>query len=218
VPSGFDLEINLAKFHPEVRVLPVRDILACIDAVHSGKADAFMEEIGVVDYIISQRMISDIKMAFQANEDAFISNLSIATARGNPLLHRVIQKSLNAVSDEELHKIRQKWLLNANRIYEQSLVRLTVAEKEYLFHHRQVKICVDPSWAPLDFITQEGTHGGLSADLIQKVSERIGITLKLIPTATWNQSLNFLREGRCEVIPLMNEAAEAGAYIDFSRP
>ena len=218
VPAGFDLEINLAKFHPEVRVLPVRDILACIDAVHSGKADAFMEEIGVVDYIISQRMISDVKMAFQVNEAPFVSNLSIATAKDNALLCGVIQKSLNAISDEDLHQIRQKWLLNANRLYERSMVRLTVAEKEYLFHHRQVKICVDPSWAPLDFITEKGTHGGLSADLIQRVSERVGVTPHLVPTVTWEQSLTFLREGRCEAIPLMNETSESGSYIDFSRP
>jgi len=131
VPAGFDLEINLPKYHPEVKILLVRDILECIEAIHSGKADAFMEEIGVVDYIMSQRMVSDVRLAFQVNEDAFISNLTIATSNNNDILHSIIQKGLNAISGDELNKIRRKWLLQVHEIYELNMVNLTVAEKEY---------------------------------------------------------------------------------------
>ena len=218
VPSGFDLEITVPKYHPNIKVLHVRDILECIEAVHSGKADAFLEEIGVTDYIMSQRMITDIRLAFQVSEKPFISSLAIAIPKANHLLYSVIQKSLNALPDEELHKIREKWLLNTNEIYEKSMVSLTVKEKEYLFKNKVVNICVDPSWPPLDFITEKGVHSGLSADLIQLISERIGLKLNLIPTKTWEQSLQFIRDGKCNIIPLMNETMEAKSYIDFTEP
>lgn len=218
VPAGFDLEINIPKYHPEIKLLPVRDIIACIEAVESGKADAFMEEIGVVDYIVSQRMVSNLRLAFQVNEEAFISNLAIATAKDNTVLHSIIQKGLNNLASEELHEIRKKWLLKTHEIYEKSMVNLTVDEKEYLFANRQVRICVDPSWPPLDFIDDKGVHSGLSADLINKMAIRIGVELKLIPTKTWEQSLEFIREGQCDIIPLMNETEENSEYIDFTQP
>lgn len=218
VPAGFDLEINVPKYHPNVKVLLVRDILECIDAVRSGRAHAFMEEIGVVDYIMSQRMVSDVRLAFQVSEEAFTSSLTIATARENDLLHTVIQKSLNAISDDELHRIRKKWLLKTNEIYDRSMLRLTVKEKEYLYRNNQVNICVDPSWPPLDFIAEDGSHKGLSADLSQRISKRTGLKLNLVPTTTWEQSLKFIQEGGCDVIPLMNETLESKSYIDFTQP
>ncbi|BHH85869.1 transporter substrate-binding domain-containing diguanylate cyclase [Desulforhopalus sp. 52FAK] len=218
VPAGFDLEINLPKYHPEVKVLAVRDILECIAAVHSGKADAFMEEIGVVDYIISQQMVSDVRLAFQVNEEAFISNLTIATSQDNDILHTIIQKGLNAISGDELNKIRKKWLLQVHEIYEQSMVNLTVPEKEYLFKNKTIDICVDPSWPPLDFINDQGEHSGLSSDLINTISRRLGTSLNLIPTKTWEQSLEFIKAGQCDIIPLMNETEESRSYIDFTQP
>lgn len=218
VPAGFDIEINLPKYHPEVKVLPVRDILECIEAIHSGKADAFMEEIGVVDYIISQRMVSDVRLAFQVNEEPFISNLTIATTHENDTLHSIIQKGLNAISGDELNEIRKKWLLQVHEIYEQSMVNLTIPEKEYIYENNTVQICVDPSWPPLDFITKNGEHSGLSADLINKISLRIGTTLKLVPTKTWEQTLHFIQDGQCDIIPLMNETEASQAYINFTQP
>jgi len=218
VPAGFDLEINMPKYHPDVKILPVRDILACIEAVTSGKADAFMEEIGVVDYIVSQRVMPTIQMAFQVLEEPFMSNLRIGTRVQEPLLHSIIQKGLNAISPDELNKIRQKWLLQAHEIYEQSMVSLTVAEKEYLYENNTVRICVDPSWQPLDFIDREGHHSGLSADLVNAIARRLDVSLQLVATTTWEQSLQTIRRGDCDIIPLMNETDEAGKYLDFTQP
>ncbi|WP_163338846.1 transporter substrate-binding domain-containing protein [Desulfopila sp. IMCC35008] len=218
VPAGFDLEISMPQYHPEIELLPVRDILECIEAVHSGKADAFMEEIGVVDYIVSQRVMSTIQLSFQVHEEPFLSNLTIGTNRNNPLLHSIIQKGLNSISGDELNLIRKKWLLKVHEIYERSMVNLSVAEKEYLYDNNQVTICVDPSWPPLDFINKSGEHDGLSADLINIIAQRLDVTLTLIPTTTWEHTLSTIKEGDCDIIPLMNETQETQSYLDFTRP
>ena len=218
IPSGFDLEINLPKYHPEIHLLPVRDILECIGAVNSGKADALMEEIGVVDYIVSQRVIPDIHMAFQVNEAPFISDLTIGTRSNLPVLHSIIQKGLNEISGDELNKIRKKWLLKANEIYERNMINLSVPEKRYLYENNQVTFCADPSWPPLDYIDASGKHSGLSADLINKIAARLGISLVLVPTETWEQSLNSIKEGKCDIIPLMNETEESRTFLAFTRP
>ena len=217
IPAGFDLEIKLPKYHPEVNIITVKDIFECIEVVHSGRADAFMEEISVVDYIMSQRMISDLRLAFQVNEEAFISSLSIATAHDNEMLLSIIQKGLNTITADELYRIRKKWLLNAQEAYEHSMVNLSAKEKEYLYANPEVKICVDPSWPPLDFINDKGVHSGLSADLINKIASRLGVELKLIPTGTWEETLNNLKAGECDIIPLMNETEEAKEYINFTQ-
>lgn len=218
IPAGFDLEINMPKYHPDVKLLPVRDILECIEAVNSGKADAFMEEIGVVDYIISQRVMPSITMAFQADGEAFSSNLTVGTSRTRPLLHSIIQKGLNSIPGDELNQIRKKWLLQAHEVYERSMVNLTVEEKEYLHDNNLIKICVDPSWPPLDFINKSGAHDGLSSDLINIIAKRIDLALELVLTDTWEQTLLKAKNGDCDIIPLMNETSESRSYLDFTQP
>lgn len=218
IPKGFDLEYTLPKYHPQIHLLTLESILECIEAVYSGEADAFMEEIGVVDYIIAQKMTSDIELAFQVNEDAFISDLRIGVKTDNPLLYSIIQKGLNNIPAEELNAIRKKWLLQTNKLYDQSMVNLSVSEKQYLFHNNQVNICVDPSWPPLDFIDSEGKHSGLSSDLINKVAARVGVKLNLVTTDTWEQSLQYIQEDKCQVIPLLNQTADNSTYLNFSQP
>ncbi len=218
IPKGFDLEYTLPKYYPKIHLLPVKSILECIEAVYSGEADAFMEEIGVVDYIITQKMTSDIELAFQVNEDEFISDLRIGVTARNKLLYSIIQKGLNNIPAAELNAIRKKWLLQTNKLYEQSMVNLSVAEKQYLFRDNLVNICVDPSWPPLDFINSEGKHSGLSSDLINKVAARVGAKLNLIKTATWEQTLQYIQDGKCQVIPLLNQTEENSSYLNFSQP
>lgn len=218
LPEGFDLAYKMQKFYPKVELLLVKDILACIKAIEEGRADAFMEEIGVVDYIISQKMVSNLRLAFQISDDTFTSELRIGVRKSDPILYSILQKGLNAISSDELHRIREKWLLKANEMYERGMVQLSITEKEFLHENNTVQICVDPTWPPLDFIDEQGKHSGLSSDLIKKIAIRSGISLELIPTTTWQQSLAFMKEGKCTVIPLMNETEETKSYIDFSQP
>ncbi|MBM9613826.1 transporter substrate-binding domain-containing protein [Desulfobulbus rhabdoformis] len=218
IPAGFDLEITLPQYHPKIHILPVRDILACIDAVNTGKADGFMEEIGVTNYILSQRVMPGISMAFLVTEKPFISDLRIGVRSTLPLVHSIIQKGLNEISGDELNKIRQKWLLKASKFYERNVINLTVPEKRYLHEHKLLKICVDPSWPPLDFIDGSGKHSGLSSDLIKTIAERLDLSLKLIPTNNWKDSLATIKKKGCDIIPLMNKTKESQGFLDFTRP
>jgi len=217
IPKGFDLEISLPKHYPEIKILLVKNILEAIDVVRSGKADALIEELSVVDYIISQGMISDLRFAFKNNDPDFIRSLSIATSHENRVLLSIIHKGLNTIPVDELNSIRKKWLLQVHDIYEKSTVNLSVTEKEYIYQHNQVNICVDPTWPPLDFIDEYGLHSGLSASLINKLAARIGVTLNLVTTHSWKETLQFIEQKKCDIIPLMNETEVANSYLNFSQ-
>jgi len=216
IPRGFDLSIKIPKYYPELKILLVDDILEAIEAVHSGKADALIEELSVVDYISTQRMIPDLRLVLQIDDPNFISNLSIATNQNSPVLHAIIQKGLNAIPMQTLNGIMKKWLFQMYERYEKSMVQLNVTEKEYLYLNNQVDICVDPTWPPLDFIDENGKHSGLSASLINKLATRVGVTLNLVPSETWAETLQLIQQNKCTVIPLMNETQAALHYLDFS--
>lgn len=68
---------------------------------------------------------------------------------------------------------------------------------------REVTYCVDPDWAPYEAI-RNNNHVGISADYIQTISELSGLTFKLVPTQSWEQSLAYVQQGTCQVISMLN--------------
>lgn len=55
-------------------------------------------------------------------------------------------------------------------------------EKNYLKNKKIITMCVDPDWEPFEKINKAGFHEGISADIIKLISDKLNITIKLIPT------------------------------------
>ncbi|WP_240474963.1 diguanylate cyclase [Rheinheimera baltica] len=75
--------------------------------------------------------------------------------------------------------------------------------------------CVDPDWMPYEAI-DDGVHVGISADYIALIAEKTGLTFKLIPTRSWLETLQLLRNGDCMLSPMLNQTTEREQYLQFS--
>ena len=69
--------------------------------------------------------------------------------------------------------------------------------------NRTVTYCIDPSWEPYEAI-RNGQHVGISAQYLKLISEKIGVTFQLVPTESWQQSLEFVQLEKCQAIPMIN--------------
>ena len=67
-----------------------------------------------------------------------------------------------------------------------------------------VQICVDPNWAPVEFIDKDGAYIGIVPDILKLIEKKTNFIFTLVPTKTWDESLNFIKEKKCDVIPLIS--------------
>ncbi len=67
-------------------------------------------------------------------------------------------------------------------------------EKNYLALNKQITMCVDPDWMPLEKI-QNGHHVGMSADYFSLIEKKLGIPVVLIPTQNWSESIEYAKKG-----------------------
>ncbi len=95
--------------------------------------------------------------------------------------------------------------------------QLSAAEKRYLSEKKEIKMCVDPHWMPFESI-EKGKHIGLSAEYMQKIQSKIGITIKLIPTNTWTESIDFAKQKKCDIFSLAMETQDRKQYMNFTKP
>ena len=80
-----------------------------------------------------------------------------------------------------------------------------------------VTYCIDPNWAPYEAI-RNGIHVGISAQYMQLIAEISELTFTLVPTESWQQSLEYVQQGKCQVIPMLNTSDYRKQFLDFSVP
>jgi two-component system, NarL family, sensor histidine kinase EvgS len=97
-------------------------------------------------------------------------------------------------------------------------IKLSVEQQAYLKQKKEITMCVDPDWEPFEIINQKEEHEGIAADLINLVSKRLNISIKLIPTKTWDETLRFSQYKMCDLLSFVNQTPERQKWLVFTEP
>lgn len=94
---------------------------------------------------------------------------------------------------------------------------LTQNEKEYLNSKQNLKMCIDPFWYPIEFI-KDGKISGITSDLKRYFEEKIQINIDVVPTNNWNESLDFIKDKKCDIISSISPSYDRMSYLNFTKP
>jgi len=92
---------------------------------------------------------------------------------------------------------------------------LTQEDKKYLFINNTIRFCIDPFSPPLEEL-REGEYIGVGADTLRLLSKSMNISFELIKTKNWSESLLFMQENRCDIVPLAGKSEDRLNYMNFS--
>lgn len=216
VPRGFFFQEILARNYPEIELLLVEDVLASLEAVAFGRADATIGKIGVLNYVISQHFIPNLELSGQLTDPRFTSEMNLAVARDNLLLRNILQKGMDLITEQEQIALRRKW-----SSYKDPVPRaawFSAEEKLFLREQGDITMCVDPAWLPFEEIDADGRHIGMAAEYLRVLQEKSGLRLVLVPTDSWAQSLEFARSRKCDILSLAAPTPDRREYLYFTAP
>ena len=97
-------------------------------------------------------------------------------------------------------------------------IELTPKEEAFLIRKESLNLCVAPNWMPYDGIDKNGNHSGLAADVYKQFSKNLGLKFNLVQTNSWNQSLEYMKEKKCDVLSLAHEIKNRKSYMKFTTP
>ncbi len=80
-----------------------------------------------------------------------------------------------------------------------------------------IPYCIDPDWMPYEAL-RNGAHIGISADFLALITELTDLQFKFVKTESWQQSLDFVKQGQCEMVTLVNPTPSNTKYLAFSYP
>ncbi|MDQ7042699.1 MAG: EAL domain-containing protein [Sulfurimonas sp.] len=93
---------------------------------------------------------------------------------------------------------------------------LSKEERNYLKSKKEITICVDPQWKPFEWIDKNGDYKGMGADYFQTFMQEIGFSYKLHKTKNWAQTLEAIKSGKCEVLPMVGITQERKSFLTFT--
>lgn len=97
-------------------------------------------------------------------------------------------------------------------------VDFTVEEKEFLSKKGTLKICIDPQWMPLERLTPDGKHEGISADFLAIILGRSGIPYEVVPSKSWVASLEMARRRDCDILSMASETPGRKEFMNSTTP
>jgi ABC-type nitrate/sulfonate/bicarbonate transport system substrate-binding protein/signal transduction histidine kinase len=102
-----------------------------------------------------------------------------------------------------------------NNIY--NFLELSEEEIKYLKNKEKIKMCIDPNWMPFEAIIN-GKHVGLSADFISLLKTNFQLPIELIHTDTWSESIENIKQKKCDLLSLAMQTEDRKKYLNFTSP
>lgn len=103
-------------------------------------------------------------------------------------------------------------------LYAQQILNLTASEQTFLDKLDEIHLCTDPDWMPYEGIDKYGQYTGIMSSFHQVWSEMIGKPVVLVKTSSWDESLKFIREKKCDVLSSAQDIPERRDYLAVTNP
>lgn len=217
VIKGFYEEELLKRYYPNINLILVEDSMTGLKKLAYGEVDGFIDNFMVANYFMENSLLSNLKVAFEIKDNRFNLNMHLATNKNNKLLQEILEKAEKEITLEEKFELKKKWR-NTNDIESKSTIPLSMEEEDYLSTKKIITMCVDPDWEPFEVLDKNGKHVGIAADIIKLISSRLKIELKIIPTKTWEESIQFSKAKKCDLMSFLNETPQRKEWLNFTEP
>jgi len=79
-------------------------------------------------------------------------------------------------------------------------------------------MCVDPDWTPFEQLKGGKTHVGIAADFFALIKPKLPAEIKIVPTATWEETILAVKSRKCDILSLAMKTQERTKYLNFTKP
>lgn len=198
----------LKKHYPQIKIVPTKTTLDALKLVALNKADATIAPFSVAHYLLKTYNILALKPIFEVK--SLEQYLYFGVLKTNPILRDILEKGLKSVTTQELSNLQEKYL---GALDTPSF--LSKANRDYLQDKKTITMCIDPDWMPFIGV-KENKHIGISADFMKTIEEKLPVKFKPIFTKDWSEALEFMKEQKCDVLPLTMKTDSREEYLDFT--
>ncbi|MBF0241574.1 MAG: transporter substrate-binding domain-containing protein [Desulfamplus sp.] len=182
--------------------------------------DAVIGNLGVAVYTIQTMNLANLKVAAHTSDEP--NPLAFAVRKDWGILVDLINRVVANIPEYQKEQIAKKWAPGA--VIEKmtpdvhSLLALSLKEKEFLKNHTRIRVGIDPSLPPFEWIDEQGRYQGISSDYMALIGKRLNILIDVVPNLTWREVEEGIIDRTIDVIPCILESPSRKKYLNFTSP
>jgi len=207
----------LEKNFPSIELVVVSSTQEAIEQVVNNNVFAVISNVPTLNYFIHQKWLANLTI--HSIDDLGIpseSKLNMGVSKGNLILKSILEKTYQIIPQRELNDLQANWMNIKNSI--NNKIDLNFEEKSYLQKKQKILMCVLPNWLPFEQIDENGKHKGIGADFMKIISQNLNTPIELLPTKEWAESLQNLRDRKCDILPVAMDVPSRRNAMNFTTP
>ena len=208
------IESYLKSKFPNQSLYLAASTVEALNFVSLGKASAAIGSLPALSYYIQKEWLSNIRII--SLPDLGVESktaLPMAVSKDNLILKSILEKVNLIIPHNEVAKLKKKWMDISDQDNNLSNKEITFLKKKKI-----IKMCVLPNWLPFEQIDNKGNHIGIGADFMKFISKKINTPIKLVSTKEWSQSLQNIRDRKCDILPVAMDIANRRDSMNFTNP
>ncbi|MCU0572387.1 MAG: transporter substrate-binding domain-containing protein [Syntrophobacteraceae bacterium] len=206
-------ELALAK-QPDLVPIYVDTVLEGLDKVSNGEAEAMVSDLPSLSYKISEYNFLNLKVA--GITPFRTEGLSIGVRSDWPILVSILDKALASITPEEHQEIRRRWITLP--LSERDSLDLSPEELDWLARHPVIRNALDPDWAPIEFIDEQGRRSGFTSEYLDRLERMLQVTFETPGDMSWGQMMDALREGSLDMASSVRNTPQRRSFMEFTEP
>ncbi len=90
-------------------------------------------------------------------------------------------------------------------------------ERAYLAQKKYISMCVNPNLMPYEGLVR-GKYRGIASDMVTIIEKKIGVPMTLVKTQSWDESIEFVKKGVCDILPLVLQRPVHSEFLHLTKP
>ena len=219
--KAYSFTSAIKKIVPSATMVPVNSILEGLKAVSLGKADAFIDSIGTISYLLDNNFIPNLKIISEINHPQLDSpSIHMGVAKDKLILTTILNKALVSISRKEKNKLTEKWFNTEIAVGKQEIrsrIKLSKQQQDWLTKHPKIRVGIMNAWPPMDYVDVNGTPQGIGVEFIEALNQRFGNKLEIVP-GVWKDNFTAVKEKKLDALMDITPRPERKKYVHFTKP
>lgn len=212
--------IEYLRQYPDIRIREIEDTRELMRSLSFGEMDAVITNINIGNFMIKHYMLDNLRLAGRIDISGIEDeDLRLGVRRERAELHALIQEGMNRISAAEYKRLQDTW---AGFAPEGIRETLSPAEQELAERYRKeyggIRLAVCHQWYPVNFIEEDGSHGGIIADIFDRITAERELEFVTRSYKDLNGSLKALRDGKVDIISGIVPNEELREDVSFTNP
>ncbi|POX29637.1 hybrid sensor histidine kinase/response regulator [Serratia marcescens] len=206
----------VANQYPNARITRYVSPQSALSSVAFGENDYFIGNLTTASFLIERNYATTLSIAdifpqeetgprftLRAQDTALLSSINAVLQAITPAQHKVIFRH---------------WSQGPNLWLFQSHLPLTEREQRWLAQHNELRVVINPLYAPFTLFNTEKQFHGIAADILRLIHLRTGLNFKAVEADSVTDMFDRVKDHRGDFIASMSYSPSRDRQLLFTRP